>query len=317
MQRLKNFLKRLFAWLTSFPTSLLAGLLGGVLLTLLLQDLNLFVAGVVLGVLLEQLLLGTKTAASHWGRTHPLQRLLGSIASDPDCYIYFSSFRRDLDRPNEFKLLRWDAPLRSSEALLAGPAFVLGEGDAVCLSLILGLLARIGKNPERIFVERAEKHVENWGRSSFVVGAHNPKTMVILTKFQGLPYRFDNNYGVITKTDSPALKYEQTGEDMRLGVYIRQARDSEPTDYGLVLKVKDQFHPLRKTLFVIAGIGPAGTAGAAYYLQANFQQLATSGDEFGILVQVPSGYQSARVVNFDQVASYYIPTIPAPGGPNA
>jgi len=78
-----------------------------------------------------------------------------------------------------------------------------------------------------------------------------------------------------------------------------------PYNTGKDFVYKDNFHDNQKVIFVIAGIGPAGTSGAAYYLLTHYKELAKLGEEFGILIQVPSGYQSAKKVNFDEVANYY------------
>jgi hypothetical protein len=259
-----------------------------------------------LGVVLEQLFLIFKGVVDEWRITNPLRELLGPIATDNECYIFFSSFHRDLTKPDEYKLARWDAIQSAREILVSGPDFVIGEGDALALSLIQSLLGRIPKKPEKIIIERGDEELNKWGVNSFCIGAHNGKTRVILTKFQKKYFLFDNNYTVITRPDSPTETYEQTGEPLRRGVYITQHGDTEPTDYGIILKLKDEFHHDDKVIFVIAGIGPAGTSGSAYYLLTHFKELAKFGDEFGILIQVPSGYQSANKVNFDDVAGYYI-----------
>jgi hypothetical protein len=183
----------------------------------------------------------------------------------------------------------------------------VGEGDALALSLIQGLLARIPKKPNRVFVERGDDQLDKWGMNSFCIGAHNGKTRVILSKFPKRFFVFDNNYRVITKPDLPTETYEQTGETLRMGVYMRQRGDAELTDYGIILKLKDQFRGNDKVIFVVAGIGPAGTSGAAYCLLTQYKALARLGDEFGVLVEVPSGYQSAHIVEFDEVANYYVP----------
>lgn len=306
MSRINDYWLRLKNWFVSFPTSLVFGLLIGIALTLILQQLSSFVAGVVLGVLLEQLFLVSKGVFEAWQKTTPLRVLLGPIATDEECYIYFSSFYRDLTRREEFKLTRWDARQAKQEILVTGPDFVLGEGDALALALTQSLLARLPKKPDRIVVKRGDEELDKWGVNCFCLGAHNGKTRVILEKFKNPFFKFDNNYTVITKPDVPTEVYEQTNAPLRRGVYITKRGDAEPTDYGIVLRFKDQFRQNDNVIFVVAGIGPAGTSGAAYYLLTHFKELSSLGEEFGILVQVPSGYQSARRVEFDVVAEYYI-----------
>jgi hypothetical protein len=182
----------------------------------------------------------------------------------------------------------------------------VGEGDAVALSLVQSLLTRIAKKPDQIFIERGDEQLNTWGVNSFCIGTHNGKTSEILDKFQNRFFIFDNNYTVITKPETS--EDDSKGGKIKRGVYLTTTRsDAEPTDYGIILKLKDQFRGNNKVIFVIAGIGPAGTSGAAYYLFTRADELAKLGDEFGVLVQVPSGYQSAHRVEFENVAGYYLP----------
>lgn len=141
--------------------------------------------------------------------------------------------------------------------------------------------------------------------NSFCIGAHNARTQIILSKFQRQFFIFDNNYTVITKPEEPSSLYQPIGKPIRRGVFI-ESNGSEPTDYGILLKLKDQFKQDASSIFVVAGIGPAGTSGSAFYLLSNYKELANLGEEFGLLIQVPSGYQSARRVELDKVANYYV-----------
>jgi len=251
ISRFTSYWHRINKWIASFPTSLIIGLLLGIVLALVLQSLSSFIAGVVLGIILEQVFLGVKHATEEWRNTNPLRMLLGPIATDDECYIFFSSFQRDLSRPNEYKLARWDARQARREILITGPDFVLGESDALALSLIQSLLARVPKKPEKVKVERGDEELDKWGVNAFCIGAHNGKTRVILEKFQNPFFRFDSNYTVITKPGSPTEVDQRTQEQIRKGVYITQRGDAEPTDYGIVLKFQDQFRDNGKTIFVI------------------------------------------------------------------
>ncbi len=279
----------------------------GIIITLFKVKENSFLFGVVLTVIIEQLILGTKNIIEIWIKTRPVNKLLGTISDKEDCYIYFSSFYRDLKKPDEFKLLRFENKYGNEGVLLTGPDYLLGEGDAIALSSIYSLLIKIKKKPELIHVDRGEIEIEKWGRSCFCIGTHNPKTRVILKKYKNSFFNFDNNYGVITKNDSKEFISKIDKKKYRWGVFIESVEDSEQTDYGFILKLTDQFHDEEKTIFVVAGIGPAGTSGAAYYLLTHTKELSDLGKEFGILVQVPSGYQSVRKVEFEEVKNIYIP----------
>jgi hypothetical protein len=81
-------------------------------------------------------------------------------------------------------------------------------------------------------------------------------------------------------------------------------RDSTDIDYAVILKLKDEFHP-EKNVLVIAGLGDTGTAGAAYYLLNHHQELPYEQETFGVLIEVPSGHESARKVEFNQVSKSF------------
>jgi hypothetical protein len=306
MGRLSQFFLRIRVWVASFPCSLFLGILIGIVFLLIIQKKGAFIEGIVIGLILRELLLGGKRVASDWISTHPLRKLLGSISKDEDCYIFLSFFYRDLNRQNEFKLARWNPEQHGKETLIKGPFSVLGDGDAMALSFIRSLLAYLPKKHNTIRVERAETHIDKWGISCFCIGAHNPRVQTILSKFENTFFCFDGNYTVITKRDAPSLVDSATGKNLRKGVFI-EPNGSEPTDYGILLKLQDEFNKNGSTIFVVAGIGPAGTSGAAYYLLSKYKELSALGQQFGLLLQVPSGYQSAREVDFDKVANFYFP----------
>jgi len=291
--------------LRSFPSGLIIGGLIGSCVALVTGGQGQFLAGIILGVVLEQLFLAGKRFVDDWRNTHPIHAVLGTIAIDPQPYVFFSSFFRDLSRPEQYRLLRAQASPEAHAQSIVGPVWLLGEGDATAISLVQGLLMRMGRRPDQVRLERAEKHMEEWGLSCVCIGAHNPRTRVILAKSPKCPYVFDLNYKVITLREDVPAAATSSLPPLKRGVFICQAEDSEPTDYGVLARIADPFHPGNKTVILVAGLGPAGTAGAAYYLVANLDYLAKLKGDFAILVQVPSGYQSARKVEFADVADYY------------
>ncbi len=198
--RLNDYSMRL-KLLKSFPASLFVGIFLGIVFAVILAGLGNFLAGVVLGVILKELFDGAKVTFEEWRKTQPLRALLGPIATE-ECYIFFSSYHRDMSRPDEFKLERWDSALAKEEILIRGPDLVLGEGDALALSLVQSLLACIPKKPDLVFVERGDQQATKWGINSFCIGVHNIKTRVILSKFEKTFFVFDNNYAVISPKSS-------------------------------------------------------------------------------------------------------------------
>jgi hypothetical protein len=93
------------------------------------------------------------------------------------------------------------------------------------------------------------------------------------------------------------------------GVIGYAGRDSSYVDYAIILKLKDEYHP-EKNILVIAGLGDTGTAGAAYYLLNHFKELPFEDETFGVLIEIPSGYESARKVDFGQVSRSFDMSLP-------
>ncbi|NMC34001.1 MAG: hypothetical protein GYA36_16295 [Veillonellaceae bacterium] len=303
-KKLQGFFDRIKRVLISFPVSLIIGVLVGIILSMMMLGWNAFFLGVILTVVIEEFLKWSVIAIKEWQKTHPIKKLLGPIANGEECYLFFSSFFRDLEKPDEFKLLRPNLKKTGPDIEVIGPDFLLGESDALTLALIMSLLSIASVKPNKISVERGDLASKQWVVNSFCIGAHNPLTREILTKFNNPFFIFDNNYTVITKPDLPPASIRQ-GKEIKKGVYITPHFDTEPTDYGIILKLRNQFQVEKKIIFIIAGIGPAGTSGAAYYLLTHFKEVSTLGDEFGLLIQVPCGFQSAVKVEFDSCAQYY------------
>ncbi len=86
-------------------------------------------------------------------------------------------------------------------------------------------------------------------------------------------------------------------------------RDSSEIDYAVILKLRDEYHP-EKNILIIAGLGDTGTAGAAYYLLNHYKELPFDGDSFGVIIEVPSGYESARRIEFSKVSRLFDLSLP-------
>lgn len=239
---------------------------------------------------------------------NPLQQALGSLSNDNVC-IYLSAWKRDLADIDHFRLIRNDALEMSTnqkeQPLIIGSQFVYGRGDAIALSYIYQVLEKGGRNKREISLEDSVQMIGAWGRSAICIGAHNSKTREILNKFQNTFYTFSENYSVIIKNSDIPIKNSE-GIEFRNGVFRKFVNDSSDIDYAIILKLVDEFVPT-KTIFIIAGLGDIGTAGAAYFLLSHFTDLPFQNDTFGVVIEVPSGYESARLVDFNKVAQLYIP----------
>jgi hypothetical protein len=302
MSRFYDFFRGLWRLIRTFPLSVILGVIIGFIFLIVYEKLSVFFAGILITVVIESLLKYSKIGYTEWQKSHPLHKLLGPIASSEECYIYFSSFFRDLTKPQEFKLLLPN-PNRK-DIKVEGPDFLIGEGDALTLALIMSLLSKIRIKPEKIVVERGDSVNKKWGVNCFCIGAHNIRTREILEFFNNTYFIFDNNYTVITRPNEKVVSEQKDGKCIKKGVYIIPQSDTEPIDFGFILKLTNQFHT-SKIAFVVAGIGPAGTSGAAYFLLTHFEELSKLGNEFGVLIQTPCGYQSAIRVDFDKVAQFY------------
>jgi hypothetical protein len=265
-------------------------------------EIGLLSVGAVLGVILEEGFTFLLEYRRNIIQLRPLNQALGTIAEE-DSYIYISPFTRNIkDSP-----LYRDDPDRDYPPRIIGSSLVYGRGDSIALALVKGITDKATFGKYQANVLDAGQALDIWGKSVICIGGgNNRKTREILEKFSELPFRFEENYTIITKPDSEII-YNSLGTKFIRGVEIKRSHDSSAIDYGFILKLKDQFHhPNDKTIIVIAGLGDTGTAGAAYYLSNHFSDLPYGKDIFGELIQVPSGYQSARKVDFDTEAGNYM-----------
>lgn len=211
-----------------------------------------------------------------------------------------SAWIRDLSDIEHSKLYRNDPRNKLS---IVGTQFVYGKGDAIALSYLYQALEKIGLHNRHITIEDSDQMTDFWGRSAICLGAHNLKTREILEKFHNPYFKFDANYRVIIKADDLPI----TNDDnlvFKRGVFQATSNDSSEIDYGIILKLKDEYFP-DKNIIVIAGLSDISTAGCAFFILSHFDQLPYEDETFGVLIEVPSGYESARLVDFDKVATNF------------
>ena len=70
----------------------------------------------------------------------------------------------------------------------------------------------------------------------------------------------------------------------------------------MVSGLSEHRHNNERNIIVIAGLSDDGTAGAAYFLLTHPEDLPYEKETFGVLIQVPSGPESARRVSFGDVS---------------
>jgi hypothetical protein len=279
------------------------GLLFFILLHKNVNSVAILLIGAFIGVFAEIFVEFAEKAFQTKKQVKPLQRVFGTIIEE-DTWIYVSAWRRDLGDLDHTRLFRND-PVKLNQPYIIGTQFVYGKGDAIALSYIYQAIEKAGLRERRITLEDSEQMIGSWGRSAICIGAHNSKTREILEKFQNPFFTFAENYSTIVKVDKEPL-INSTGIIFKQGVFQRSAPDSSDKDYAIILKLKDEYHP-EKNILVIAGLGDIGTAGAAYYLLTHYAKLPYEEETFGVLIEVPSGYESARQVEFDQIAEVFIP----------
>lgn len=310
---LRTTLRRIYSTVTvpkvAIPLSFIGGIGLGVALLAILNSSNQLtwvavLSGAILSVVIERIFDFTKTLIEEFRDTHPLRKILKTITTE-DAVIYFSPFFRDLDHPEQSTLYRNDRE-RQELPVIAGTQYVVGKGDAMALSFIMSTIQRVASKDHKIDLEEDWLALDKWGKNAICIGAHNAKTREILEKFKNTFFRFRFNYSVIVKDTLDPKFSKQSEMNFVPAVYPKKAPDSSVIDYGIILKLKDQFHANNKPIFIIAGIGDWGTAGAAYYLQNHFIDLPLNDETFGVLIEVPSGYQSARKVDFDTVKDYLV-----------
>jgi hypothetical protein len=302
--RLKQTLKSISL---VFSLGLGLGLIIGIVLSTISdsKDLTLLaiVAGAILSVVIEKIFDFGRSFTQEYKNTLPLKKILGNIASDKSV-IYVSPFYRDTNNPDQSKLYRYERD-RISLPLIAGTQYVYGKSDALAMSLVLATIQKVTRT-SHFLIEDDWQALEKWGRASICIGAHNAKTREILEKFDSTFFRFAANYSSIVKDSEFGKFTDDHGVTSIPAVFQKKISDSSIIDYGIILKLRDQFHSNKEPIIVIAGIGDWGTAGAAYFLLSHYLKLPFDKDEFGVLIQVPSGYESARIVEFDKVSDYIL-----------
>jgi hypothetical protein len=227
--------------------------------------------------------------------THPFRIMVGSMDEGKN-YICVSPYFRDVHDLEHSRLYRYNKD-KLEMPLIIGTTYLFGRGDAQALALIYSALNKyLGHEIELIEDWQA---IEKWNRNMICIGAHNSKTREILSKFDDTFYKFANNYGVIIKSSK-----EETNGPLIKAIYPKRGDDSSIIDYGLIIKLADEYNKPEKTIFIIAGIGDLGTAGAAYYFSNHFEKLPIHDKKFGVIIQVPSGIESAKCVKFEDYSDY-------------
>ena len=182
---------------------------------------------------------------------------------------------------------------------IIGSPTIFGEGDALALGLLLQTIEK-SRAHINVNIEETQHALGKWGRSAICIGAHNKKTEEVLEKFDNPYFLFADNKRYIVRPDT---EFKVGDAEFIETVRMKSSQTSSTIDYGIILKLRDESHsPDVKTTIVVAGLGDNGTAGAAYFLLNHYSQLPFALDTFGALIQVPSGYQSAKIVDFKCVA---------------
>lgn len=260
----------------------------------ILIEISLLLLGAILGVAMEAVI---KYLHEYWEKIKsltPLRSILGSVHTD-ETWIYIHPMGRNIFKS---PLHRITSNQQAASSIIGSPT-MFGEGDAFALGLLLQVLEKAGVN-EKVNIEEAQHAIGKWGRSAICIGAHNSKTEEVIEKFNNPYFKFVDNKRFIVK---PNTEYKVGDKEFVKAVRMKGNQSSSTIDYGIILKLRDETHcPDVKTIIVIAGLGDNGTAGAAYFLLKHYSKLPNELDTFGALIQVPSGYQSAGDVEFEDVA---------------
>jgi hypothetical protein len=259
------------------------------------------IIGAVLGVIVAVGFDWAAKAVDQILARRPLNKVLGPLATEATT-IYIPPLKRPLDSP----LFRLDPTTSSIESTrILGTELMAGWWDTIALSLIYATLLKAGKNASTIYINRdSTLDRGQWGKNMVCIGAANARTRAVLDSFQNTYFAFDNDFNAIVARPASHITDSSAIIDGREVVvrYQNKVRCIDGKDYGLILKLKDEARDEGNRIFIIAGLGGDGTAGAAFYLWRNYEKLAALGDTFGVLIETTSGYESARRVEFDSVA---------------
>lgn len=216
----------------------------------------------------------------------PLNKLFGNVAKDSKCEIVLSELkvnpevmRCSKNYPfvkGEGRKVHWHPSLG-----------VTGEGDARCLSHIY-ILLKEAKIKDVRMVTDDKVPGDDWASNYICIGggASNDKSKKLLD------------------VSKPFYKFEDTGRTYGFAIESTDGQKWEPKngeDYGMIQKLKLN----NKTMFLLAGLGPLGTAGAGRYLLDKWKNIvrrAGSSEEFGVLLKFDTtrGEQLPEKVGFDK-----------------
>lgn len=154
-ENVNNLLQR---FLTRISVGVIVGFTIGIGFLLIFQtDVSesvIFISAAFAGVFAEIFVRFTENVFILRNQLKPLNRVLGTIASD-DSWIYISAWRRNLDDIEHSQLFRND-PDKQDQPLIVGSKYVYGRGDAIALSYIRQAIEKASKGKTQIFVEDSE-----------------------------------------------------------------------------------------------------------------------------------------------------------------
>lgn len=312
---LKAFWEQLIVWLAQVKSwRVWSPLLLGVIVGLFIGNLTNptqsltsgwsgLIVGAILGVLFAIVFDWIPKAANQITERRPLNKVLGPLIGDM-VTIYVAPFKRPLDSA----LFRLDPTSSSIENTpVVGTDLVVGWCDTLALSFIYAALLKAGKAPDTILINRNPTlDYGQWGKNIVCIGAANAKTRAVLESFHDACFAFDDDFSsIVIRPALPEVELPIVIDGQEITVrYSAKVRRRPGKDYGIILKLKDEVLDERKRVFIVAGLGEDGTAGAAFYLWRHFEKLATKGDPFGVLIETTfAGYESAKEVVFDSVAT--------------
>jgi hypothetical protein len=308
-----NFSAANYVWkflkphLPSFMVFGLAGLVigffaGSVLDISNLGELALIALGALITVFLEEAIKRYYKIVIRMREIDPLVKILGTLVTD-EPWVYIDPMLRNPNDPDHSQLFRSDSDwLRPIP--IRGTGRVYGRGDAIALSLVHNAVEKATLGTKEIQIVEPSKSSDVWGRSIVCIGAHNLKTREILDKFRTRHFEFVDDYRAIVRADDKPIINSQ-GLEISKRIIIKKGGDASNTDYGLIIKLKDEFHPSDKTIIIVAGLGDEGTAGAAYFLLNRYKELPVK-ESFGVVVEVSGTYQTSRSVEFDTASVKFV-----------
>lgn len=217
-------------------------------------------------ILIPVVLIVVNWLLDYWRSTRPPRSLLSGFLDERIPILVFHSQMSGADdnwnfNPDQKYITRYPDPLPSNSAHLGVQKKlridpILSQAEVDCLADIYNILGRCGRVENTVSADLINDW-NKWSNPMFSVG-FNPKTMKLIEKCE--PMYFE----LLSNTSKGGMEIRDIGQKVSYDSFL-------PNDAGVIQKtyVKGE----RTPVFIMAGIGTAGTSACGFVLSKHLAEL--------------------------------------------